>query len=240
MFPVETRRIRTCQMSGVDLVITDPPFFDNVNYSELADFFFVWQKLIVNDYRSHQANTTRSRREVQNQDATEFSERLTLVFQESYRVLKESGLLVFTYHHSRQEGWESVLNSVERAGFRIQICHPVKAEMSVATPKHQAKEPINFDVIMVCRKKPARPVGGTATENVTLTPAFSRAEAQVVRLQNAGWKLSRNDISVAVMGQVVTDISGWADSRKTGQDINDNWEVISQTIDALYGRHLDE
>ena len=30
---------------SVDLVVTDPPFFDNVHYSELADFFFAWQQL---------------------------------------------------------------------------------------------------------------------------------------------------------------------------------------------------
>ena len=221
----------------VDLVVTDPPFFDNVHYSELADFFFVWQKLILDDSRIHQTNTTRSMAEVQNQDAIAFSERLTLVLQESNRVLRESGLLVFTYHHSRQEGWESVLKSVERAGFRIEICHPVKAELSVATPKHQAKEPINFDIIMVCRKRPPRPVDGSAMENLTLGSALNRAEAQIDRLQTTGWKLSRNDIGIVVMGQVVAEISRWADNHRSGQVIEENKDLISRTIDRLHSWH---
>ena len=44
----------------VDVVVTDPPFFDNVHYSQLADFFFAWQRLILDDSPSHRANTTRS------------------------------------------------------------------------------------------------------------------------------------------------------------------------------------
>jgi adenine-specific DNA methylase len=68
---------------SVDLVVTDPPFFDNVHYSQLADFFYCWQRLILEDYPSHQADTTRSTFEVQNSDVTTFTERLTLVLQES-------------------------------------------------------------------------------------------------------------------------------------------------------------
>ena len=128
----------------VDVVVTDPPFFDNVHYSQLADFFYVWQRLILDDSPSHRNDTTRSKEEVQNSDAGTFTERLTLVFLESARVLKDDGLLVFTYHHSRWEGWRSVLGAIGAAGLRIEACHPVKAEMSVATPKHQAKSPINF------------------------------------------------------------------------------------------------
>ena len=77
---------------------------------------------------------------------------LGAVWQEVYRVLKNNGLLVFTYHHSRGEGWRSVLNALMSAGFGIVATHPVKAEMSVATPKQQTREPINLDIIIVCRK----------------------------------------------------------------------------------------
>ena len=108
----------------VDVVVTDPPFFDNVHYSQLADFFFVWQRLILDDSPSHRTNTTRSQSEVQNSDANAFTERLTLVFQETNRVLKNNGLLVFTYHHSRWEGWRSVLNAIETAGVSYRCKSP--------------------------------------------------------------------------------------------------------------------
>ena len=191
----------------VDLVVTDPPFFDNVHYSQLADFFFTWQKLILNDYPSHSRNTTRSESEVQNSDAKTFTGRLAGVFRESARVLKNDGLLVFTYHHSRWEGWWSVLTAITDAGFQITICHPVKAEMSVAAPKRQAKAPINFDIIMVCRKALPETAGTKDRDGFMLAKAFDRAEAQVTRLRSSGWNLSRNDVGVVVMSQVVAEIS---------------------------------
>ena len=218
----------------VDVVVTDPPFFDNVHYSQLADFFFAWQKLILDDSPSHRANTTRSNSEVQNSDAKAFTERLTLVLRETNRVLKANGLLVFTYHHSRWEGWRSVLKATAKAGFRIEACHPVKAEMSVATPKHQAKDPINFDIIMVCRKSQSRLVEPQATKGFTLAPALERAESQVDRLRTSGWKLSRNDIGVVVMAQIVAEISRQPEKHATEQVLEEPKGPISQTIDRLY------
>ena len=92
-------------------------------------------------FPSHQADTTRSKSEVQNSDAKTFTERLTLVLKETFRVLKNNGLLVFTYHHSRWEGWQSVLTAVLSAGFRLEACHPVKAEMSVCNSETSSKIP---------------------------------------------------------------------------------------------------
>ncbi len=220
----------------VDVVVTDPPFFDNVHYSQLADFFFAWQRLILDDSPNHRATTTRSKSEVQNSDAKAFTERLTLVLQETNRVLKDNGLLVFTYHHSRWEGWRSVLNAVETAGFRIEACHPVKAEMSVATPKHQAKAPINFDIIMVCRKSQFGPVRADAMRGLTLGPALERAEAQIERLRTTGWKLSRNDIGVVVMAQVVAEISRQPTNCATEQLFAEIESPIVATIDRLQGQ----
>ena len=217
----------------VDVVVTDPPFFDNVHYSQLADFFFAWQRLILDDTPSHRANTTRSKSEVQNSDVEAFTKRLTLVLQETNRVLKDSGLLVFTYHHSRWEGWRSVLNAVETAGFRIEACHPVKAEMSVATPKHQAKDPINFDIIMVCRKSHLG-TGTTTTPALSIVaPALERAEAQIARLASDGWELSRNDIGVVVMAQVVSEISRHLDNHASQSIIEEIEGTIVDAIDRI-------
>ena len=137
----------------VDAVITDPPFFDNVHYSELADFFHVWQRHILGSDGGRECMTTRSEREVQNASVADFTERLQGVWTEAVRVLKDDGILAFTYHHSRSEGWSSVLRALFESGLVVTASQPVKSEMSVATPKHQAKEPIDLDIIIVCRKR---------------------------------------------------------------------------------------
>ncbi len=137
--------------NSVDVVVTDPPFFDNVHYSELADFFYVWlRKLLTRE--EFASETTRNCREVQTVSAEQFTQRLGDVFRECRRVLKPGGLLVFTYHHSRTEGWTSVYRAIREAGFVVVKAHPVKAEMAVSVPIQQAKEPCNYDVILVCRR----------------------------------------------------------------------------------------
>ena len=219
----------------VDVVVTDPPFFDNVHYSQLADFFYAWQKLIIDDLPSHRADTTRSESEVQNSDGKTFTERLTLVLREAGRVLKGDGLLVFTYHHSRWEGWQSVLRAVAGAGFRIEACHPVKAEMSVATPKRQAKDPINFDIIIVCRQHQPGTAWTHMATDLQLAPAIKRADAQVARLRGEGWKLSRNDVGVVVMAQAVAEISRQPKPGATEQAFAELEHPIAQAIDRIHG-----
>lgn len=137
---------------SVDAVITDPPFFDNVHYSQLADFFHVWQQYILEPPERRSA-TTRSEQEVQQTEAGEFTTRLRAIWRECRRVMKPGGLLIFTYHHSRPEGWSSVFDALTEAGMEIVAAHPIKAEMSVAMPKNQAREPIDLDIILVCRKQ---------------------------------------------------------------------------------------
>jgi putative DNA methylase len=136
---------------SVDAVVTDPPFFDNVHYSELADFFYVWQRHIQG--LGAPGDTTRRPEEVQSTSAEDFSDRLAAVFAESARVLVPAGQLIFTYHHSRSDGWTALIKATSAAGVYVTAVQPIKSEMSVATPKSQATEPIDLDMIIVCRKR---------------------------------------------------------------------------------------
>ena len=190
---------------SVDVVLTDPPFFDNVHYSQLADFFHVWQRHILGDNGTRVTDTTRSDREVQNANGDEFTDRLASVWEETHRVLKDDGLLAFTYHHSRPEGWRCVLQALMRAGFGITAAQPIKAEMSVAMPKQQAKEPIDLDIILVCRKRAKL---DTHRWNGDLWGTVAPpAQDQVNRLRDSGRKLSRNDVRIIVMAQLLRQLS---------------------------------
>jgi putative DNA methylase len=189
---------------SIDAVITDPPFFDNVHYSQLADFFYVWQRHILGALDYRKPITTRSDAEVQNGDAPTFTDRLGAVLTEASRVLKDDGLLVFTYHHSRPEGWRAVLHALMQARFGITAVHPIKSEMSVAMPKHQAKEPIDVDVIVVARKRTRVSDPFDKDLWAVVTPL---AAAQVKRFQNAGRGMSRNDVRVILMAHVVQQLS---------------------------------
>lgn len=183
------------QSESIDFVITDPPFFDNVHYSELADFFYSWQSLYPHGFISSDV-TTRHKSEVQDGNVDLFSSKLTNVFTECNRVLKNNGLMVFTYHHSKAEGWYAVADAVNLAGFTIVNAHPVKAEMSVATPKSQSKEPIQLDIILVCRKQ-----SSTSKIVYPIDEIIKSARNKAIRLRKVGFKLSLGDCRVIINGE---------------------------------------
>ena len=134
-----------------------------------------------------------------------FAAKLKAVFDECFKVLKADGSFIFTYHHSRAEGWTSLVEAVYGAGFSVINAHPVKSELSVAAPKAQAKEPIQLDVILVCRKRAVdhrQPLGPTDALNDSLR----RASAKLSRLASTGFRLSLNDKRIVMISQFIAAI----------------------------------
>ena len=204
---------------SVDLVLTDPPFFDNVHYSELADFFYAWQQLTPRGFING-SSSTRAQGEVQDTDPARFAVKLRAVFLERYRVLKPEGLLVFTYHHSRDEGWAALAEAVLGAGFIVVNAHPLKSEMSVATPKAQTKEPIQLDIAIVCRKASPR-----LPDKPEQIKALLAAQEKLSRLESVGFKLSRNDERAVLFGQLLTTIGSVA-------EIGEITEAVENTLNG--------
>lgn len=192
--------------SSVDLVITDPPFFDNVHYSQLADFFYYWLNQTV---AFSNGSSTRSPKEVQDTDPEMFREKLTNVFEECRRVLRSDGLFIFTYHHSRHEGWAALHHAIRQAGFVCVQSYPIKAEMSVSMPLQQAKSPIHLDLIVVCRKESQS--GPRQNEEFNISEVVSAAKGQVAALKEVGIEVSSGDAKVILMGRLLCAIHGFRD-----------------------------
>ena len=192
--------------NSVDLVITDPPFFDNVHYSQLADFFYYWlnQTLEVSSDSS-----TRSPKEVQDTDPEMFTAKLTNVFAECRRVLRPDGLFIFTYHHSRHEGWAAIHQAIRHAGFVCVQSHPIKAEMSVSMPLQQARSPIHLDLIVVCREESQN--SSRQNGDLNIAEVVSAAKRQVASLKGVGIKVSLGDAKVILMGRLLCAIHGARD-----------------------------
>ena len=145
---------------SVDAVVTDPPYLDNVMYSELSDFFYVWLRLGLKDSYPgwERPSTTRAEEAIWNsergKDTVSYRDILTAVFRECHRVLKDEGLMVFTFHHGTSEAWDSLAYALKSAKFTIVKLWPVYAEMDVGVPILM-KKGIRFDSILVCRKAEA-------------------------------------------------------------------------------------
>ena len=145
---------------SVDAIITDPPYVGNVNYAELADFFYVWLRLALkNSYGQFAPEYTPKTEEIienatRGVSETDFYGALSAVFANIKRTLPDYGLLVFTFHHTDQEGtiWEGLLRSLCQEGFEIIAVYPIHGERE-ASLHLQDKENISYDLIHVCRKR---------------------------------------------------------------------------------------
>ena len=210
----------------VDVVVTDPPFFDNVHYSQLADFFFYWLNQLV-DYSD--VKTTRQEAEVQDTSPVHFTSKLTSVLSECHRVLNDAGLLVFSYHHSRHEGWTSVHRAIRHAGFVCTQAYPIKAEMSVSMPLKQAKSPIHLDLILLCKKAKDKTSG--CAPGADVGSAVDQAETQVRALKSAGISVSLGDAKVVFMGQLLCQ----AHSLRNLQEEEQFLSCIEGTVDNYVG-----
>ncbi len=151
--------------ASVDAVVTDPPYFDFVYYSELSDFFFAWLSPALTDRYSWMRRADCSAGgEVQHKDPRSFARKLARVFSECRRVLKLDGVLAFSFHHSRPDGWAAIYEAIQDAGLVVVASHPVYAELRVASPKSSAKDPISIDAILVCRKRESVAAAGASSQ----------------------------------------------------------------------------
>jgi len=158
---------------SITAVVVDPPYADNVQYSELADFFYVWLKRTQGHRRPEWfstylcerdqeavVNVSRHRRDEEpvkeaRARAQEFYQRLmTDTFRECKRILRDDGVLTVMFTHKKQEAWERLFQSLIEAGFSITATWPVKTESEHSL--HQAKKnAAQSTVILVARKRPA-------------------------------------------------------------------------------------
>jgi len=101
--------------NSVDAVVTDPPYGGNVNYGELADYWWIWLcdgKIIE---KSDEAIINRTQRK----SIREYEEVLTSVFKECFRVLKPGGAFVSTFNSKNAAVVTAFITAAAKAGFAI-------------------------------------------------------------------------------------------------------------------------
>jgi putative DNA methylase len=152
-----------------DAVLTDPPYYDNVPYSDLSDFFYVWLKRVVGDlYHDLFATPLTPKSEEMVADASKaggmenamrrFEEMLTQAFREIHRVLKPDGIAVIVFAHKTTEAWETVINALLEAGLYMTASWPIHTEMQ-ARLRAQESAALASSIYMVCRKRTTSEVG---------------------------------------------------------------------------------
>ena len=176
---------------SVDAVVTDPPYFDFINYSELSDFFYSWLSPIMKEtYQEFNNLNSSSEKEVQSRDPFLFCKLLSEVLTECHRVMKADAILTFTFHHSRPEGWAAVSYALVQAGFVLSSVYPIHGEFRASSTKSNTKEPISLDAILFCEKHTGNECLLNETDIVDMTAEY------VSKLKGAGMSLSAMDYRV--------------------------------------------
>lgn len=148
-----------------DAVFTDPPYYDNVAYADLSDFFYVWLKRTVGDLYPELFSTPltpKSNEIIQDPGRAKgkdfFEKNLRRSFKEIRRVLKPGGVAITVYAHKSTEGWETLINSLLDSGLIITGAWPLRTEMQA---RLQAKETASLasSIYIVARKMKRRPTG---------------------------------------------------------------------------------
>ena len=253
---------------SITAVVVDPPYDDNVQYAELADFFYVWLKrtqghrhpdwffsslcdateeAVVNlsRYRSGSKSGKRdgSAAAARLQARAFYQAKMADIFAECRRVLRDDGVLTVMFTHKKQEAWEALFNSLIQAGFQITATWPVKTESEHSL--HQAqKNAAQSTVLLVARKRPPNAGIGYFTAELRREIA-SAARASAARLDGEG--LNRVDQLVGSFGPAIAVFSRYDQVRTdTGhpvgvaEAIDAASEAVSHwRLDALSARGLD-
>ncbi len=144
---------RIDEIAPFDLIITDPPYVDNINYSELSDFLYVWIRLVLADkYQWFKLKETPKGEEAiasKNRELNYFKKLLN-IFNNVKRLMKPSGLFIFTFHHSDRDFWVQIADIILLSGFRVIKTHTIPSEArNVLNIRN--KKSISFDLIIVCK-----------------------------------------------------------------------------------------
>ncbi len=267
-----------------DLVITDPPFGNNVFYADLGDYFYVWMRLPLlrwyrglperkyfeaertphaveavdntvehpddrEDYERERfltngiLDTVREltgNKELQEKDpnplyrpepASDFYQQtLTACWAEAGRLLKQGGLMAFTFHHSADAPWIDVLKALFEGGYLLVSTYPIRSDETFAEGKFGSKK-IEYDIIHVCRKRLDEP---KAVSWARMRRWVKDEAAQLKELleHSHGKELPESDLLVILRGKALEFYS-----RHYGQVFTGDGQVLG-VRDALLGINL--
>jgi adenine-specific DNA methylase len=155
---------------SVDAVVMDPPYYDNVMYAELSDFFYVWLKRtaghvypewftrkLTDKENEAVANPAKfsTERGPKALAAKDYQQRMASIFTECRRVLKDDGILTLMFTHKATGAWDALTSGLMEAGFTITASWPINTE-SEGSLHIKEKAAANSTIFLVCRPRPPR------------------------------------------------------------------------------------
>jgi len=220
-----------------DAVVTDPPYYDDVPYSYLSDFFYVWLKRTLGDLYPDLFATPLTPKSEEivaythdgglEEGMQRFESMITQAFAEIARVLKPEGIAVIVFAHKTTEAWESIINALLSAGLYLTASWPLHTEMK-ARLRAQESAALASSIYMVCRKRTSRE---TAYFNEIKDEIVARIQEKLEQFWDEG--ISGADFFVSAIGPAV-EVFGRYEKVETyaGEevDVKRLLEFVRQTV----------
>jgi putative DNA methylase len=158
-----------------DAVITDPPYYDNVDYAKLSDFFFVWLKRSIGSlYPEHFTSYTTPKKieivadPVRHEGSREKAKRyyetmMAKAFSESHRVLKPGGSMITVYAHKTTLGWATLVDALRQSGFMVTEAWPLDTEKPGRLVAQETSA-LASSILLVAKKRNGAGIGSYEEE----------------------------------------------------------------------------
>ena len=148
--------------SFFDAIVTDPPYYDNIFYSALADFFYSWKRLLLikiepelfarlTTDNSDELVASSFRSETSELAHSKYCVELEKAINEGARVLKASGVMSLVYSHSSVNGWLALIQAFRNSPFVVTSVQPLNIERK-QRPRAVLSAAVNTCIAFICRK----------------------------------------------------------------------------------------
>lgn len=196
--------------SFFDSIVTDPPYYDNIFYSPLADFIYAWKRLLFEKIEPNifgTLSTENNRELVASKFRAGTAEKahqiycreLTLAIKEACRVLKDDGVFAFIYSHNSLRGWEALIKAYRCSDLCITSVQPLSIERK-QRPRAMTSEAVNTCIAFVSRKSnnSKQPIVHKDLEGIMQKIIHSNFTNELLR---SGWH--DEDVAMAVFAHGV-------------------------------------
>ena len=160
----------TIHAKGGPVIVTDPPYYDNIGYADLSDFFYVWLRVLLrNVYPDLFAGILTPKDEEITAIASRFDDprqRFEDLLNKTFKLIRERcspefpSSIFYAYKQQEEEregrtstGWETMLNSIVSAGFQIISTWPMRTERP-GRSRAIGSNALASSVVLVCRPRP--------------------------------------------------------------------------------------
>lgn len=149
--------------NSIDVVTTDPPYFDAIAYSDLSDYFYIWLKRAFSETnmedlltpltpKSDEATAMKHRHQGSEEKADKhFKIKLTQAFSEAHRVTRPGGVVTIMFAHQSTKAWMALIHAIFEAGLTVDATWPIDTELTTALKASMSA--LSSSVTVVCRPR---------------------------------------------------------------------------------------